>query len=157
MKLTVETPGDREVLVTRGFNAPRQMVWDAHTKPELLRRWMLGPPGWEMPVCDIDLRAGGKYRHVWRNMASGESFGMGGVYSEVTPILRFAALEKFDGDEMGPGAQVLQTFIDVGPMTVVTVSMVFASKEVRDQAIATGMTGGMEQGYQRLDEMFAAA
>src|SRR5262249_27723489 len=127
-KLEVALPSDREVLVTRAFDAPRDMVWDAHTKPELVRRWMLGPPGWDMPVCEIDLRVGGKYRHVWRNQADGTSFGMGGVYSEVTPVSKLVATERFDGDMMGPGAEVIQTFVERGERTTVSVLMVFASK-----------------------------
>jgi len=60
----VTTPSDREITVVRVFNAPRELIWDCHTKPELVKRWMLGPPGWSMPVCEIDLRVGGAYRYV---------------------------------------------------------------------------------------------
>lgn len=155
MTVAVTTPSDREVVVKRAFNAPRDMVWDAHVKPELLRRWMLGPPGWEMPVCEVDLRVGGRYRHVWTNEATGGRLAMGGVYTEVSPTTQFAAIERFEGDELGPGAEVTQTFVEQGARTTVTVKMVFPSKEIRDQAVATGMTDGMEMGYQRLDDMFS--
>ncbi len=66
----VTTPSDREIAVARVFDAPRELIWDCHTKPELLKRWMLGPLGWSMPVCEIDLRVGGAYRYRWRNDAT---------------------------------------------------------------------------------------
>ena len=78
-KMTIDTPGDREIVMTRIFDAPRQLVYDAFTKPELVARWLTGPAGWTMPVCEIDLRVGGKYRYVWQN-ANGKSMSSGGVY-----------------------------------------------------------------------------
>ena len=82
-KLQITTPTDREIAMTRVFNAPRRLVFDALTKPELVKRWLLGPPGWSMPVCEIDLRVGGKYRYVWRRDSDGTDMGMGGVYREI--------------------------------------------------------------------------
>lgn len=93
---TISARGDREIVVTRVFQAPRELVFDAYTKPELVRRWLLGPDGWSMPVCEIDLRAGGKYRYVWRQDRDGKEMGMGGVYREVVRPERFVATEKFD-------------------------------------------------------------
>src|SRR5207249_2286098 len=81
--LKVTTPSDREIVMTRVFDAPRKLVFDAHTKPDLVKRWLLGPPGWSMPVCEIDLRVGGKYRYVWRQDNDGTQMGMGGVYREI--------------------------------------------------------------------------
>src|SRR6267143_6040370 len=81
--LQVTTPSDREIAMTRVFNAPRHLVFDALTKPELVKQWLLGPPGWTMPVCEIDLRAGGQYRYVWRKESTGTEMGMGGVFREV--------------------------------------------------------------------------
>ena len=77
--LEVSTPTEREIVMTRVFDAPRKLVFDAHTKPELVKRWLLGPPGWSMPVCEIDLRVGGMYRYVWRRDQDGTQMGMGGV------------------------------------------------------------------------------
>src|ERR1041384_3912103 len=94
--LKLPTPGERELVMTRVFDAPRRLVWDAHTKPELVKRWLLGPPGWSMPVCQIDLRVGGKYRYVWRRDSNGQEMGMGGVYREIAPPERLVATEKFD-------------------------------------------------------------
>src|SRR5450755_4616251 len=91
----ISTPSDREIQVARDFDAPRQLVFDAFTKPELVRRWLLGPPGWSMPVCEIDLRVGGKYRYVWRH-DKGHEMGMGGVFREIVPPERIVSTEKFD-------------------------------------------------------------
>ena len=100
LKLT--TRGDREIVMTRAFAAPRRLVFEAFTKPELLKRWLLGPDGWSMPVCEIDLRVGGRYRYVWRNDRDGTEMGMGGVYREIAVPERVVATEKFD-DAWYPG------------------------------------------------------
>src|SRR5260370_18258160 len=92
---TVTTPSDRELVMTREFAAARGMVFDALTKPELVQRWLLGPPGWTMPVCEIDLRVGGKYRYVWRN-AEGREMGMGGTFTEMVRPSRLVATESYD-------------------------------------------------------------
>src|SRR3982075_1294051 len=94
LKLT--TRGDREIVMTRVFDARGALVFDAFTKPELVKRWLLGPPGWSMPVCEIDLRVGGKYRYVWRRDSDGTDMGMGGVYREIVAPERIVATEKFD-------------------------------------------------------------
>ena len=92
---TISMPSDCEIQITRDFEAPRQLLFDAFTKPELVRRWLLGPPGWSMPVCEIDLRAGGAYRYVWRKSGVPD-MGMGGVFQAVTPPERLVATERFD-------------------------------------------------------------
>src|SRR5882762_6535718 len=94
-KLEVTTPTDREIAMTRVFDAPRGLVFDAFTKPELVRRWLLGPSGWTMPVCEIDLRVGGRYRYVWRKPGVPD-MGMGGVFREIVPAERIVATESFD-------------------------------------------------------------
>src|SRR6266567_3677248 len=94
--LQLTAPGEREIVMTRVFDAPRKLVFDAFAKPELLRRWLLGPPGWSMPVCEIDLRVGGAYRYVWRRDKDGTEMGMGGVYREIVAPERVVATEKFD-------------------------------------------------------------
>src|SRR4029453_17751973 len=83
--LKVEAVGDLEILMERAFDAPRQLVFDAHTKPELVKRWLLGPDGWSMPVCEIDLRVGGPYRYVWRRDVDGVEMGRGGFILGVVP------------------------------------------------------------------------
>src|SRR5690242_19263272 len=94
LKLT--TSGDREIVMTRSFDAPRTLVFDAWTRPELLKRWLLGPPGWSMIVCDVDLKVGGAYRYVWRHDDKGTEMGMGGVYREIVAPERIVSTEKFD-------------------------------------------------------------
>ena len=153
--LTVTTPSDREVLVTRSFSAPRQLVWDCHTKPELIRRWMLGPDGWSMPICEIDLRVGGKYRYRWRNDADGAEFGFIGVYETIEAPRRLVATENLDGME-GAGALNTLVFEEKNGVTAMTLTMRFESKEARDGALATGMTDGMETSYRRLEEVAEA-
>ena len=94
--LTLTAPGEREIVMTRVFDAPRQLVFDALTKPALVKRWLLGPPGWSMPICEIDLRVGGKYRYVWRKDNDGTEMGMGGVYREIVVPERLVTTERFD-------------------------------------------------------------
>ena len=157
-KLTVSTPSDHEVLVTRVFDAPIELVWDCHTKPEHVRRWMLGPDGWSMPVCEIDLRVGGKYHYRWRNDADGTEFGFNGVHREIEAPRRIVTVERPDGaDEAEGGALNTLVLSEQAGKTTLTLGMVFGSKEARDGALATGMTDGMEAGYQRIDELVASS
>jgi uncharacterized protein YndB with AHSA1/START domain len=155
MALQIATPSDREVVITREFDAPRDLVFDCHTRPELVRRWLLGPPGWTMPVCEIDLRVGGKYRYVWRG-PNGEEMGMGGTFREVARPERLASSELFDEDWTGGETLATTEFTEHGGRTTAKVTVLYASKEAREGALATGMTEGMEAGYQRLDELLAA-
>lgn len=153
--LTVATPSDREILVTRVFNAPRALVWDCHTKPELVRRWLLGPDGWSMLVCEIDLRVGGKYHYRWRNNADGSEFGFNGVHQEIEIPERIVTIEQMDGAE--GEAQNTLVLTEQNGKTTLSLTILFASKEARDGAVATGMTDGMEQSYRRLDQIAASA
>ena len=154
-KVSITTPTDREIVITRSFDAPRPLVWDCHTKPELVRRWLLGPPGWEMPVCEIDLRVGGKYRYEWTHDARNARMSMGGVFQEIAKPEKIVAKEKFDDDWTGGETLVTQAFTERTGKTTLTLTVLYASKEARDGAAATGMTDGMEAGYQRLDEVLA--
>ncbi len=154
MPLQIATPSDREVKITRDFDGPRELVWDCHTKPELVRRWISGPPGWSLAVCEIDLRAGGKYRYVL-NGPDGVEMGWGGTYSEIRRPEFITATEKFDEDWTGGETVVSTRFDEMDRRTTVTVTVLYASKEARDGAIATGMTDGMEAGYQLLDKLLA--
>jgi len=149
----VTTPSDREITVVRTFDAPRELIWDCHTKPELLKRWMLGPPGWSMPVCEIDLRVGGAYRYRWRNDADGTEFGSGGVHREIVPLERIVTTERMEGFE-GEAVNTL-TFTEDSGRTVVSTNMLFASREARDGALQSGMSDGMAMGYDRLEDVLA--
>src|SRR5277367_1871508 len=103
--LQVSTPSDREIAMTRVFHAPRQLVWDALTKPELIRQWMLGPPGWTMPVCEVNLKVGGVNRFVWRN-ADGAEMGLSTTVREIVVPERLVAIERFDQSWYPGEAQV---------------------------------------------------
>ena len=160
--LEVSLPSDCEVRVVRSFSAPRKLVWDAHTRPELVTRWMLGPPGWTMPVCEMDLRVGGAYRWRWRSDADGKEFGFFGKFLEISPPARLVHEEHYDpGDVGGPmtsePAIITSIFEEAGEATVLTVTMLFASKEARDGAVASGMTDGIEMSYSKLEDLWADA
>jgi uncharacterized protein YndB with AHSA1/START domain len=144
--------GDREIVVTRIFDAPRRLVFDAYTKPELVKTWLLGPPGWSMPVCEIDLRAGGKYRYVWRNDSNGKEMGMGGVYREVVTPERIVATEKFD-EAWYPG-EAVDTIVltEHGGKTTLTQTILYNSRETRDAVLKSPMQSGMAASYDRLEE-----
>jgi uncharacterized protein YndB with AHSA1/START domain len=154
-KAQVSLPSDREVEVTRSFRAPRALVYRAYTEPDLVRRWLLGPPGWSMPVCEMDVRVGGRYRWRWRSDDNGSEFGFSGTFREVQPPSRLVHTEAYDPGSVGGGypgqdAIVTVTFTEDAGVTTVKSSIDFGSKEARDAAIATGMTDGMEQSYQLL-------
>ena len=153
--LQLSLPSDREIRITRRFDAPRTLVWDCHTKPELVRLWLLGPPGWEMPVCDIDLRVDGRYRYEWVDKVRGMKMGMGGVFTEIIHPETIGARETFDDDWTGGETVVSQVFTEKSGRTTLVLTVLYASKEARDGAAATGMTDGMEQGYARLDEILS--
>ena len=153
--MQVTTSGDSEVVVSRVFDAPRALVFDCFTKPELVPRWLLGPPGWTMPVCEIDLRVGGAYRYVWRNPERGD-MGVSGTFRELKPPERIVHTELFDEDWSKGGAVVTTVFTEAGGETTVTMTIRFTSAEAREAALATGMTRGMAQSYDRLDEVLAS-
>lgn len=154
--LSVTLQGDREVVITRDFNAPRDLVFDCHTKPELVRRWLLGPPGWTMPVCDIDLRIGGRYRYVWRSPDGAADMGMGGVYREIARPERLASNELFDEDWTGGETLVTQVLTETDGRTTSQMTVLYSSPQAREAALETGMADGMEAGYQRLDGLLAS-
>jgi uncharacterized protein YndB with AHSA1/START domain len=154
--LKVTTPSDREAVITRVVDAPRGMVFDAHTKPELVQRWLLGPPGWTMPVCEIDLRVGGKYRYEWRD-AGGRSMGMGGTFTEIVRPSRIVATQLFDQDWTGGETIVSTDIVEKDGKCTIRTTVRYASREARDAALQTGMTSGMEMGYARLDELLKEA
>ena len=159
-KAQVSLPGEREVMVTRSFKAPRALVYRAYTEPALLRRWLLGPPGWSMTVCEMATRVGESYRWRWRNEQDGTEFGFSGVFREVEPGVRIVHTERYDAGttnvgESGGECLVTLTLEEKAGLTVVTTRMLFDSKEARDAAVSTGMTDGMEMSYQGRDRILA--
>jgi uncharacterized protein YndB with AHSA1/START domain len=153
-KLELNLVGDNAIQLTRLFNAPRDLVWEANTKPDLVRRWLLGPEGWTMPICEIDLRVGGRYRYVWAH-ADGREMGMAGAYAEVSPTTRLVSRELFDDDWTGGEAENALALSDIGARTLMTLTVTYASSQAREGALKSGMLDGMETGYARLDDVLA--
>jgi uncharacterized protein YndB with AHSA1/START domain len=147
---TYATPTDTEVVITRVVDAPRRLVFDAWTNPKYVPRWLLGPEGWTMPVCEIDLRPGGSWHYVWRK-ADGSEMTMRGSYQEVTPPERLVSTESW-GPEW---PETLNTLVltESGGRTTITLTVVYPSKAARDAALQTGMKEGMDQGFARLDSV----
>jgi uncharacterized protein YndB with AHSA1/START domain len=155
-KLEVSTPSDLEVRTSRSFKAPPQLVWNAHTQPALLKQWLLGPPGWTMNICDVDLRVGGRYRFGW---SDGENaYGLSGEYRGVDEPKELVTTEIFEGAEgvenLG-NVQTLEFQVEPGGTLLIT-TMRFSSKEARDEALASGMNEGMEACCDVLDGILAA-
>ena len=147
------TPSDRELAVTRVFDAPRAVVFDAWTNPGRIKDWMLGPEGWTMPVCEVDLRDGGVWRFVWRS-SQGREMSMQGVYREVEPPWRMIFTETWGGD----WPPTLNTLIleDEGEKTRLTCTVEYVSTGARAAAFSTGMSEGMTQSLDRLAAHLAA-
>lgn len=149
--LIVTTPSDREIVMVRVFDAPRGMVYRAFTEPALIQRW-LGPRGWSLPVCEVDLKVGGKYRYVGEG-PDGARVGWGGTFKEIVPEQRIVHSESFD-DYPGE-ALITSVWSESSGKTTLTLTMLVASKEVRDAIIATGMEHGAAESYDRLAELLA--
>lgn len=151
---TFTLPSDREVMVTRVFDAPRRLVFDALTKCEHLRQWMLGPEGWTMPICEMDLRPGGKIRWGWRK-EDGSEMTITGVVKEISPPERMVSTESW-GE---PWPEALNTLVltEQNGKTTMTLTLLYPSKEVRDAALQTGMKDGMVVSYDRLEALLRAA
>jgi uncharacterized protein YndB with AHSA1/START domain len=149
--LKVATPNDTDVVVTRSFDAPRDLVFRAHTDPQLVKKWLLGPPGWTMPTCEIDFRVGGRYRYGWAHPEQ-PGFEMTGTFQEIKAPARIVHVEEFRGME----ATITSLFTEQDGRTTLTMTMHFPSKAARDGAIKTGMTDGMEQSYRKLDQFVAS-
>ncbi len=151
--LQITAPGERDIVITRQFDAPRRLVFDAHTRPDLVRRWLLGPDGWSMVVCDIDLRVGGRYHYVWRHAASGRQFGMGGEFREIAAPGRLVSTERFD-ESPYPGEAVNTLLLtEKNDQTLLTLTSVYPSRELRDMALQSGMEKGIGPSYDRLQAL----
>jgi len=147
--------GEREIIMTRVFDATRDLVFEALTKPELVKRWLLGPPGWSMPVCEIDLKVGGAYRYVWRNEDCRE-MGMGGTYREIVRPDRLAHTELFD-KAWYPGESLITTVLtEQEGSTTMTATCRYESQAARDEVLASDMESGVAPSYDRLEEIVTA-
>jgi uncharacterized protein YndB with AHSA1/START domain len=128
------------------------MVFDAWTRPELLKRWLGVRGGWSLAVCEVDLRVGGAYRFVWRG-PNGKEMGMGGIYREIVRPERLVATEKFDDPWYEGEALDTTVLVEKGGKTTVTTTVLYESKEVRDAVLKTPMATGMVESYDKLDEV----
>jgi len=150
--LQLYTPSEKEIVMTRVFDAPRRLVFEAFTKPELLGKWLLGPPGWTMPVCELDLRVGGAYRFLWRG-PDGTHMGASGVHREVVVPERLVSTERFDEPWYPGEAIVTNELVEHQGKTTLTITILYESREARDIALKSGMDGGLAASYDRLAEV----
>jgi Uncharacterized conserved protein len=152
-----EVLDDTHVRITRAFEAPRHLLWRAHTEPELMKRWLHGPDGWVMTVCENDLVVGGSYRNAWEPEPGqpGEAFGFEGENLVVEPERRMVTTERMSGADF-PGTVNDLTFDEVDGVTLMTLLITYDSVEQRDMILATGMTEGMEASYARLEREYLA-
>jgi len=150
--LKVMARGEREIVMTRTFNAPRKLVFEAFTRPDLLKRWLFGPDDWSLPVCEVDLRVGGKYRYVWCGK-DGQEMGAGGVYREIVPPERIVATEKFDEPWYSGEAVITFVFTEQGGKTLLTQTLAYESREARDSVLKSGMEIGLGRSFDRLEEV----
>jgi uncharacterized protein YndB with AHSA1/START domain len=153
--LTIAPSGDRELVMTRVFDAPRDLVWEAWTRPELLQRWLGVRGGWTLPVCEMDIRVGGKYRWVWRG-ADGQEMGVSGEFREVVPPERIVATEQFDEAWYEGEGLVTTEFAEHDGRTTATITLTYVSQEVRDMVIDSPMKGGVAESYDALAEVLAS-
>ncbi len=146
---TFTTPSDKEIAMSRVFDAPRELVFEAFTNAKHLQEWMLGPEGWTMPVCEIDLRPGGAWHFVWHR-EEGCEMEMTGEYREITPPERLVSTEAWGGD--WPETIVTLELTEEDGKTTMTQTVLYPSEEARDAALATGMKDGAAISYDRLAE-----
>ena len=151
--LTITTPGDRDIVVVRAFDAPRSLVWLCYSRPDLMRRWY-GLPDWEMTVCDIDFRVGGKWRFVSK-APNGYEMGSQGVYTAIVEPERIDQTEYYDDDWTKGGSVNSVVFTEQDGQTISTMTVTYSSPEARAAAAASPMAVGMEIGFKRLDAALA--
>lgn len=154
--LQLTKPSEHEIMVTRSFTAPRSAVFDAITNPAVITQWLLGPTGWTMPICEIDLRVGGKFRFKWRH-TDGRELGMSGVYREVNPPQRLTNTELFDEDWTGGETLTSVGLAERQGITLFSQTIRYSSPAARDGALATGMIAGMDASYERLEKLLQSA
>lgn len=152
--LDITAHGELEVVITRTFDAPRPLVFDAWTRPELLQQWLGVRGGWTLPICEVDLRVGGAYRYLWRHR-DGQEMGVGGVYREIVVPERIVATERFDDPWYEGEALVTNVFAASGGRTTSTLTLRYASTAARDMVLASPMETGLEEGFQGLDALLA--
>lgn len=151
-KLTLRTEGDTHVLLTRRFAASPEAVYRAHTDPQLIQKWLLGPEGWTMPICINDARLGGHFRYEWTN-DKGHGFHITGEYLALEPFRRIVHVERMYLPDPTPDNHVETQFAADGTGTLMTMRMTLPDAQTRATMLATGMERGMEASYVRLEGM----
>lgn len=143
---------DTQVRVARVLRSPLELVWRAHQEPALLQRWLLGPDGWTMPVCEVATQVGDGYRYEWAQEDGSGRFGFEGELLESEPPYRSVTSERMIGLD-APGTVNELTLTPLEDGTLLSIVITYPSAEVRDMVLATGMTTGMERSYQRLEDL----
>jgi uncharacterized protein YndB with AHSA1/START domain len=151
-KLKVTTPNDREISMSRVFDAPRRIVFEALTKPERVKRWLTGPPGWSMTVCEMDLKVGGSYRFVWTGIGR-TLMGIRGVYREIVPSERLVNTEVFDQPWYPGEGLVTNALVEQDGRTTLTLTVRYDSREIRDAVIKSAMEEGVAHTYDNLADL----
>lgn len=146
----VTAHGDREIRITRDFQAPKRLVFEAWTKPELVRRWLLGPDGWTMPVCTIDFRVGGSYRYEWEKKDIGAKMAMGGTFLAISPPDRIESTELFDDPWYPGGATNTLTLSERAGVTTMAIIVRYQDRATRDAVLQSPMESGLRIGFDRL-------
>jgi len=153
--LQIATPTDTTIVLTRTFNAPRRLVWEAMTVPARMRRWMLPPPGWTMTVCECEARAGGALKLAWKSDDADPVMTLQGVFTDVVMHERMVHTEEMalgNGQVLGSLVETHE-FSEQGGITAMRITQVYNSKEERDGALASGMDEGMEAGFKQLEAL----
>ncbi|MEM9553187.1 MAG: SRPBCC family protein [Acidobacteriota bacterium] len=152
--MTIEAHGDLEIVVVRHFDAPRDLVFDAWTRPDLLRQWLGVHNGWTMPRCEVDLRIGGSYRYVWHG-PGGEVMGVRGEFRDIVAPERIVCTEAFDESWYSGGALITNKFEETPDGTRCRLTIRYESEAARDGVLASPMEQGMEAGFRALDDLVA--
>ncbi len=155
--LQISTPTDTTIVLTRTFNAPRRLVWEAMTDPDRMRRWMLPPPGWTMTICEVEARVGGTLRLAWKSEDADPAMTLHGVFTEFAPHERMVHTETMtlgSGETIGSQVETHE-FTEKGGVTTMRITQTYESKDARDGALASGMDEGMEACYKQLDAVVA--
>lgn len=147
-------PSDTEIVATWTIDAPRELVWAAHTQPEHIRQWLLGPEGWSMPVCEMDLRPGGGWRYVYEGPGGADSFSMSGEIREVQAPRRLVQTEMMN--DQPPATLNTLTLDEEDGRTMLRSAVEYPSKEVREEILATGMLDGWAESYERLERYLSS-
>jgi uncharacterized protein YndB with AHSA1/START domain len=149
-ELKVTAQGDTDIVITRSFDAPRKHVFKAYTEPALIRRWMTGPPGWIVSVCEVDLKVGGRYRWGWKSDKDGMEMEATGVYKEITAPAKVVCTETFNpawyAGEMVGSIDLAER----GKGTFLTQTLRYASREAREMVLKSGMDQGLAYSYDNL-------